>query len=103
MAQAELSCNGCKVLLKENEIKKEIEDMHILMCEYCGSPENVDIYDPYRNTSPFICSYCPVDVLEDLQRDKKVTTHTGTITTQAISPYYLHFSYPETIVSSKIF
>lgn len=103
MAQAELTYSGFKVLLKEDEIKKEIEDMHILVCEYCGTPENVDIYDPDRNTSPFICSICPSDVLEDLHCDKKVTPHADTITTQTIFPYYLHFSYPETIVSSKIF
>ena len=103
MAQAELTYNGSKLLLKEDEIKKEIEDMHILVCEYCRSPENVDIYDPHRNTSPFICSSCPVDVLEDLESDKKVISHAGTITTQTRSPYHLHFSYPETIVSSTIF
>ena len=102
MAQAELCYTGFKLLMKENEIKKEIEDMHILVCEYCGSPENVDIYNPYRNTSPFICSFCPLDVLEDLQSNQKVTSQAVTITTQTISPYYLHFSYPETIVSSKI-
>ena len=38
MAQAELTFT---LVLKEDEIKKEIEDMHILMCEYCGSPENI--------------------------------------------------------------
>ena len=101
MAQAELT--GFTVLLKEHEIKKEIEDMHILVCQYCRCPENVDIYDPHRNTSPFICSFCPLDVLEDLQSDKKVTKHADTITTQAISPYYLQFSYPETIVFSKMY
>jgi hypothetical protein len=103
MAQAMLSNCGYKLLLKEIEIKKEVEDMHVLVCEYCRSPENVDIYDPHRNTSPFICSSCPVDVLEDLQSDKKVISHAGTITTQTRSPYHLHFSYPETIVSSTIF
>lgn len=103
MAQAELTYNGFKLLLKEHEIKKEIEDIHILVCQYCRCPENVDIYDPHRNTSPFICSFCPLDVLEDSQSDTKGTLHADTITTRAISPYYLHYSYPETIVSSKIF
>ena len=101
MVQAELSYTGFKLLLKEDEIKKEIEDMHILVCEYCKSPENVDIYDPHRNTSPFICSFCPLDALEDLQSNKKLTSQAGTNTTQTLSPYSLHFSYPETIVSSK--
>ena len=103
MSQAELTYCDYNLVLKEDDIKKEIEDMHVLVCEYCRSPENVDIYDPHRNTSPFICSSCPVDVLEDLQSDKKVISHAGTITTQTRSPYYLHFSYPETIVSSTIF
>ena len=91
MSQAELTYCGYNLVLKEDDIKKEIEDMHVLVCEYCRSPENVDIYDPHRNTSPFICSSCPVDVLEDLQSDKKVIFGTSKKSRQKM--IWLHHQY----------
>jgi hypothetical protein len=103
MAQAMLSNCGYKLLLKEIEIKKEVEDMHVLVCEYCRSPENVDIYDSQRNTSPFICSSCyTIDAMEAYQNPRKISSYTCTTTTQTRLAYYMHFFYPDTIVSSQV-
>jgi hypothetical protein len=103
MAQAMLENCGYKLLLKDVELKKEVEDMCVLVCEYCRSPENVDIYDSHRNTSPFICSSCyTIDGLEAYQNEKKISSYTCTTTTQTRPAYYMHFFYPETIVSSKV-
>lgn len=100
MAQAMLSNCGYKLILEEIEIKQEIEDVCILVCEYCRSSENVDIYDSERNTTPFICNSChTVDVMEVFQNEFKMSANT---TTHTRSVYYFHFVYPETVVSSKI-
>ena len=99
MAQAMLY--GYKLVLKEIEIKQEIEDVCVLICEYCRSSEKVNIYDSERNTTPFICNSCyTMDVMEAYQNDFKISSNTATTTTHTRSVYYFHFVYPETVVSS---
>ena len=103
MAQAMLSNCGYKLVLKETEIKQEIEDVCVLVCEYCKSPENVDICDSERNTTPFICnSCCTMDVMEAYRTEFKMSSNTTTTTTHTSSVCYLRFVYPETVVSSQI-
>ena len=103
MAQAMLSNCDYKLVLKEIEIKQEIEDVCVLICEYCRSSENVDIYDSERNTTPFICNSCyTMDVMETYQNGFKMSSNTTTTTTHTRSVYYIHSVYPETFVSSQI-
>ena len=103
MAQAMLSNCGYKLVLNQIEIKQEIEDVCVLVCEYCRSSENVDIYDSEKNTTPFICNSChAMDVMEAYQNEFKMSSNTTTTTTQTRSVYYLHFVHPENVVSSRI-
>ena len=98
MAQAMLY--GYKLVLKEIEIKQEIEDVCVLICEYCRSSENVNIYDSERNTTPFICNSCyTMDVMETYQNGIKMSSNP---TTHTRSVYYMYFVCPETVVSSQI-
>ena len=102
MAQVMLSDCGFKLLLKESEIKKEVVDICVLACQYCQSSEDVDIYDPYRNTYPFICSHCCIsDAMEFYQNGIKRSADTApTNTTHIASIYYVHFVLPDIDVSS---
>jgi hypothetical protein len=103
MAQAMLSNCDYMLVLKEIEIKQEIEDVCVLICEYCRSSENVDIYDSERNTTPSICNSCyTMDVMETYQNGFKMSSNTTTTTTHTRSVYYMHSVYPETVVSSQI-
>ena len=103
MAQAMLSNCGYKLALKDIEIKQEIEDVCVLFCDYCRSSENVDIYDSERNTTPFICKSCyAMDVMETYQNRINISQNTATTTTCTRPIYYIHFVYPETVVSSQI-
>ena len=82
-----------KLLLQEDEMKKEIEDWCVCVCEYCGAPETVDIHDSYRNTSPFICSLCYVtDVIQNCHNGGQMSSYTN---------HNNHFSYPNTDVWIK--
>ena len=101
MAQAMLSECGFKLLLKESEIKQELVDICVLVCQYCQSSEDVDIYDSNRNTNPFICSHCCTsDTLELFQnRIKTSADKTTTTTTHIASVYYVHFVLPDINVS----
>ena len=102
MAQAMLSESGFKLLLNESEIKKEAVDICVLVCQYCQSFEEVDIYDSYRNKNPFICSHCCTsDTLEFFQNQIKTSADkTTTTTTHIASVYYVHFLLPDINVSS---
>ena len=103
MAQAMLSNCGYRLALNEIEIKQEIEDVCVLICDCCRSSENIDIYDSERNTTPFFCNSCyTVDVLETYQNGFKMSTNTTATTSYARPVYYMHFVYPETVVSSQI-
>ena len=79
MAQVGLDriCN--QTLLHEDELKKEIEDFCVCICEYCKTPETVDVFDPNKNTSPFVCSFCyTVDAIEasHLKMEFRISTST---------------------------
>lgn len=103
MAQAMLSICNYKLALMEIEIKQEIEDVCVLVCEHCRSSENVDIYDSERNTTPFFCNSCfTMDVMEAYQNEFKMSSNTTPTTTHTRSVIYFHFVCPETVVSSQI-
>ena len=98
MAQAQIEYRNQRVLLSEDQIKKEIEDTCTLQCYHCRGNETIDIKS-IRNTTPFTCASC--DLKDDQHvAEREVSLYSTTSTSQTI--YYVHFSYPETIVTSKI-
>ena len=100
MAQAQLTQIQCKVLLNGAQIKKEMEDTCTLVCNHCGMQETIDVKSR-RNESPFTCETCEMTE-ENLVTQIKWTSYESTTTTQTSSSYYIHYSYPETVVTSKI-
>ena len=100
LSMAQLNMKNQRVLLSEDQIKKEIEDTTDLICFHCGMYETIDIKGE-RNTTPFNCSLC--DLLEPLNFDEQqISLYTTTSTTQTQATYYIHFSHPETIVTTII-
>ena len=78
MAQAMLDSLDIKLFLQEDQVKKEIEDWCVCVCQYCGAPETVDIHDSYRNTSPFTCSLCYVtDVIQNCHNGEQISSYTN--------------------------
>jgi hypothetical protein len=100
MAQAQLDNMNYRVLLNEDQIKKEIEDTCTLVCNHCTIQETIDIKS-IRNTSPFTCSSCD-EIDESYIAERTVSLYASTTTTQTQSTYYIHFSYPETVVTTQI-
>ena len=98
MAQAQIEYRNQRVLLSEDQIKKEIEDTCTLQCYHCRGNETIDIKS-IRNTTPFTCASCDLKDDQPLA-EREVSLYSTTSTSQTI--YYVHFSYPETIVTSKI-
>ena len=98
MAQAQIEYRNQRVLLSEDQIKKEIEDTCTLQCYHCRGNETIDIKS-IRNTTPFTCASCDLKDGQHLA-EREVSLYSTTSTSQTI--YYVHFSYPETIVTSKI-
>ena len=98
MAQAQIEYRNQRVLLSEDQIKKEIEDTCTLQCYHCRGNETIDIKS-IRNTTPFTCASCDLKDEQHLA-EREVSLFSTTSTSQTI--YYVHFSYPETIVTSKI-
>jgi hypothetical protein len=100
MTQAHLQKANYRILWNEDQIKKEIEDTCTLVCNHCRVQETIDIRS-IRNTSPFRCSSC--DASDENHTDERtISSYASTTTTQARSTYYMHFSYPETIVTTRI-
>ena len=100
MTQAQLTQVQYKLLLTEDQIKKELEDTCILVCNQCQMQETIDIKSN-RNESPFTCETCETTA-ENLVGQRKFTSCESTATTQTSSSYYIHYSYPETVVTSRI-
>ena len=79
MAQAMLDSLDIKLFLQEDQVKKEIEDWCVCVCEYCGAPETVgDIHDSYRNISPFTftCSMCyDTDVIQNYHNGERISSY----------------------------
>jgi hypothetical protein len=72
-----------------------------LECQNCKWEETIDIQST-RNTTPFTCSSC--DAKDEGLMDKRtVSLNASTMSTQTQAAYYIHYSYPETIVTSKIY
>jgi hypothetical protein len=100
MVQAQLTEIQFKVLLNDDQIKKEMEDTCILVCHHCSIQERIDIKS-IRNQSPFTCLTCEMN--DENQIDQRtLTPYASTTTTQTSCSYYLHHSYPETVVTSQI-
>ena len=100
MIQAQLTEVQFKVLLNEDQIKKEMEDTCILVCNHCSMQETIDI-NSIRNQSPFTCLTCELN--DENQIDQRtLTSYASTTTAHTNSSYYLHYSYPETVVTTKI-
>ena len=95
---AQLNLTNQRVLLSEDQIKKEIEDTCNLICFHCGMHETVDIKGE-RNTTPFECSLC--DLHQTGKSDEKQLSLYTTTSTQ--TTYYIHFSQPEIIMTSRTF
>lgn len=100
MAQAQMEYRNQRVLLREDQIKKEIEDICTLQCYHCRGNETIDIKS-IRNTTPFTCASCDLKDEQHLA-EREVSLYSTTSTSQTQTIYYVHFSYPETIVTSKI-
>ena len=99
MTQAMLNMMNFKVLLREDQIKKEIEDTCTLECQICKWEEIIDIQS-IRNTTPFTCSSC--DAKGGLMDKRTFSLDSSITTTQTQAAYYIYYSYPETIVSTQI-
>ena len=100
MTQASLDQVGYTVLLREDQIKKEIEDTCTLECFDCSLEETVDIKS-VRNTFPFTCFSCD-RMCEEPTAQRSVSVYASTTTTQTQSTFYIHFSYPETVVTTAM-
>ena len=89
-------------VLREDEIKKELEETCILICSLCKKQEEMYIKHE-RNESPFFCEDCQGMDEEDyrqnrlMQRTKMTSSWRDTIT------YCSPFSCQESIVTSKIY
>ena len=100
MTQEQLTQIQFKLLLNEDQLKKEVEDTCILVCDHCQMQETIDIKSN-RNESPFTCGTC--EMTDENHVDKRIfTSYESTTTTQTSSSYYIHYSYPETVVTSRI-
>ena len=100
MTQEQLTQMQFKLLLNEDQIKKEVEDTCILVCDHCQMQETIDIKSN-RNESPFICGTC--EMTDENPVDQRMfTSKESTTTTQTSFFYYIHYSYPETVVTSRI-
>ena len=100
MVQAQLTQMQFKLLLNEDQIKKEMEDTCILVCNHCHMQETIDIKSS-RNQSPFTCITCEMTDENPIAQITS-TTYESTTTTQTSSSYYIYYSYPETVVTSRI-
>ena len=100
MAQAQIEYRNKRVLLSEDQIKKEIEDTCTLQCYHCRGNETIDIKS-IRNTTPFTCGSCDLKDEQHLA-EREVSLYSTTSTAQTQTIYYVHFSYPETIVTTQI-
>jgi hypothetical protein len=100
MTQAHLDNMNYRVLLNEDQIKKEIEDTCILVCNHCRVLEQIDIRS-LRNTTPFACLSCDENDESHIAQ-RTITQYASTTTTQARSTCYMHVSYPETVVTTEI-
>ena len=100
MTQADLDSHHFTILLREDQIKKEIEDTCTLECFNCSLEETVDI-NSVRNTFPFTCSSCD-RMCEKPTEQRSVSVYASTTTTQTQSIFYIHYSYPETVVTTAM-
>ena len=100
MTQADLDSHHYTILLREDQIKKEIEDTCKLECFNCSLEETVDIHS-VRNTFPFTCSSCD-RMCEEPTVERSVSVYASTTTTQTQSTFYIHYSYPETVVTTAM-
>ena len=86
MTQALLDSSSFKLLLQEGQLKQEIDDWCVCVCEYCQTPETVDVHDSNRNTSPFMCSCCyTIDAMEAYHNGLQMSAYTSETTTQSRS------------------
>ena len=98
MTQAGLDAVDFKIILNEDQIKKEPVDACLMICSHCEAKEEIDIQS-LRNTTPFTCFSC--EIIDDSQVDHRTwLSWTSTTTTQTRSIYFMHLSYPETIVTT---
>jgi hypothetical protein len=100
MTQALLNSMDYTVLLREDQIKKEIEDTCKLECVNCRLEETIDIKS-MRNTFPFTCSSCE-RMCEEPTAERSVSVYASTTTTQTQCAYYIQYSYPETVVTTAM-
>ena len=98
MTQAGLEAVDFKIILNEDQIKKEPVDTCSMICSHCKGQEEIDIKS-IRNTTPFTCFSC--ELIDESQVEHGTwLSWTSTTTTQIRSIYFMHFSYPETIVTT---